>query len=78
MIAGLVVSGFGLASVYASPLATMLIADYGLQNAVMMLGIAFLVVVVILAQLLTPPPKGYVPGPGRRWAAQGTGRGGPS
>lgn len=61
LIAGLVVSGFGLASVYASPLTTKLIALYGLQNAIMILGVAFLVLVVGLAQLLTPPPKGYVP-----------------
>jgi MFS transporter, OFA family, oxalate/formate antiporter len=61
LIAGLVVSGFGLAPVYAAPLTEWLIAAYGLQNAIMILGIAFLVVVVGLSQLLTPPPKGYVP-----------------
>lgn len=61
LIAGLVVSGFGLASVYASPLAKWLNATYGLQTAMMVLGIAFLLVVTGLAQLLTPPPKGYVP-----------------
>jgi MFS transporter, OFA family, oxalate/formate antiporter len=62
LIAGLVVSGFGLASVYASPLAKTLIRLYGLQNAVLILGVAFLFVVVALAQLLIVPPKGYVPG----------------
>lgn len=61
LIAGLVVSGFGVAAVYASPLAKMLIANYGLQNTMLILGAAFLVIVVALAQLLTPPPKGYVP-----------------
>lgn len=67
LIAGLVVSGFGLASVYASPLATWLIAKFPLhnawsQNALFILGAAFLVIVVALAQMLVPPPKGYVPG----------------
>jgi MFS transporter, OFA family, oxalate/formate antiporter len=62
LIAGLVVSGFGLASVYAAPLTRKLIAAYGLQQAVLILGVAFLFVVVILAQLLVVPPKGYVPG----------------
>ena len=57
MIAGLVVSGFGLASVYAAPLAKWLSASYGLQTMMMVLGIAFLVVVVALAQLLKPPHK---------------------
>jgi len=57
MIAGIVVSGFGLASVYAAPLATKLIGAYGLAKAVGILGAAFLVVVVALAQLLRPPHK---------------------
>jgi OFA family oxalate/formate antiporter-like MFS transporter len=60
-IAGLVVAGFGLASVYAAPLAEALINRYGLPTAFMALGIGFLVVVVALAQFLVPPPKGYVP-----------------
>ncbi|MFC1489897.1 OFA family MFS transporter [Candidatus Latescibacterota bacterium] len=55
MIAGIVVSGFGLASVYISPLATWLISSYGVQKMVLILGIAFTVVVVGLAQLLQPP-----------------------
>lgn len=61
LIAGLVVSGFGLASVYAAPLTTYLTTAYGLPTTVMSLGIGFLIVVVGLAQLLKPPPKGYVP-----------------
>lgn len=69
LIAGLVVSGFGLASVYASPLATWLIGKYPLgnvlaDNALFILGVAFLVIVVGLAQLLIPPPKGFVPAGG--------------
>lgn len=61
LIAGIVVSGFGLASVYAAPLTKVLAGSIGLQNTMMALGIGFLVVVVALAQLLAPPPKGYVP-----------------
>ena len=60
-IAGLVVSGFGLASVYAAPLAKWMTSNYGLPTAVMVFGIGFLVVVVGLAQLLVTPPKGFVP-----------------
>lgn len=62
LIAGLVVSGFGLASVYAAPLATWLLGAFGISNTMLILGLAFLGVVVALAQLLTPPPKGYIPG----------------
>jgi len=61
LIAGIVVSGFGLASVYAAPLTTWLIVNLGFKTAVLVLGIAFLVVVVGLAQILKPPPKGYIP-----------------
>ena len=61
MIAGIVVSGFGLASVYAAPLTTFLIATFSFKTAILLLGILFLAVVVTLAQILKPPPKGYVP-----------------
>lgn len=61
MIVGIVVSGFGLAPVYAAPLANWLIAQFGLASAVMVLGIAFLVVVAGLAPMLKTPPPGYVP-----------------
>lgn len=57
MIAGIVVSGFGLASVYAAPLAKWLMAAYSFKTMLMVLGIGFLVVVVGLAQLLKPPHK---------------------
>ena len=61
LIAGLVVSGFGLASVYAAPLANWLITTYGVATMAIVLGVAFLIVVVVLAQLLVPPPPGFVP-----------------
>jgi MFS transporter, OFA family, oxalate/formate antiporter len=72
MIAGIVVSGFGLSPVYAAPLTKWLIANYGLPNTVFALGIAFLVIVVLLSQLLVAPPKGFVPAaaPGTPAAAQ--------
>ncbi|HOK95451.1 MAG TPA: OFA family MFS transporter [Anaerohalosphaeraceae bacterium] len=59
MIAGIVVSGFGLASVYTAPLSKWLISEYTIQTAMLILGIAFFVIVVVLAQMLTPPPAGY-------------------
>jgi OFA family oxalate/formate antiporter-like MFS transporter len=60
MIAGIVVSGFGLASVYAAPLAKWLMT-LGFDTMLMTLGIAFLVVVCGLAQMLKAPPAGYIP-----------------
>ena len=61
LIAGLVVSGFGLASVYAAPLARWLTDTYSLTTMVLVFGIGFVTVVVGLAQLLKPPPAGFVP-----------------
>jgi OFA family oxalate/formate antiporter-like MFS transporter len=60
MIAGIVVSGFGLASVYAAPLAKWLMT-LGFDTMLMTLGIAFLIVVCGLAQILKAPPAGYIP-----------------
>jgi MFS transporter, OFA family, oxalate/formate antiporter len=61
LIAGIVVSGFGLSPVYASHLTKWLIASFGLPYTMLTLGIAFLIVVVGLSQLLATPPPGYVP-----------------
>jgi OFA family oxalate/formate antiporter-like MFS transporter len=61
LIAGLVVAGFGLASVYIAPLANHLLARFGIQNTFMILGIAFWIAVVLLAQLVKNPPAGYKP-----------------
>jgi len=57
MIAGVVVCGFGLASLYAAPLSKWLAGEFGLATMMMALGIGFLVVVVGLAQLLRAPHK---------------------
>jgi OFA family oxalate/formate antiporter-like MFS transporter len=61
LIAGIVVAGFGLASVYAAPVARYLIAAYGVQTAMRIFGAAFLIVVVVLSQFLRNPPKDYLP-----------------
>jgi nitrate/nitrite transporter NarK len=60
-ISGIVVSGFGLASVYIAPLATYLLATLGLQSAMLFFGIAFFIIVSALSMLLRDPPDGYVP-----------------
>jgi MFS family permease len=61
MIAGIVVAGFGLASVYIAPMANFLIAKFGLSSAMMIFGVAFTIVVCGLAMLLVNPPEGYRP-----------------
>jgi len=60
LIAGIVVSGFGLAPVFIAPLASLLVNSYGLQNTMMIFGFSFLVLVIGLAFFLKNPPEGYV------------------
>lgn len=62
LIAGLVVAGFGLAPVYLAPTSQYLLAHYGLQKSMLIFGIAFVVIVCVLAQWLVNPPAGYVAG----------------
>lgn len=61
LVAGLVVGGFGLASVYIAPLAESLINAYGVAMTMRCLGVGVLVVVIALSQFLKVPPPGYVP-----------------
>lgn len=61
MIVGIVVSGFGLASVYISPLANFLIGRYGVSTTMLIFGIGFLIVVSCLSQFLANPPTAQKP-----------------
>jgi len=61
LIAGLVVSGFGLASVYIAPLSQYLLGIWGVQKSMLFFGIAFLIVVCGLSTMLVNPPAGYKP-----------------
>ena len=63
LVAGLVVAGFGLAPVYLAPVSKWLLDDYGLQKAMLYLGVAFTVIVCGMAQLLKNPPAGFVAAP---------------
>ncbi len=54
MIAGIVVSGFGLASVYAAPLAKWLTTQYGLQKTMLILGLGFMFLITGVKTILTP------------------------
>jgi MFS transporter, OFA family, oxalate/formate antiporter len=62
LIAGLVVSGFGLASVYIAPLAKYLLVSWGIQGSMLFFGIAFMIVVCALSMVLANPPEDFVPG----------------
>ena len=60
-ITGLAVTGFGLGALITSPLATELIKAHGVQSTLMMLGAAYLLIVVAAAQFLRPAPADYAP-----------------
>jgi nitrate/nitrite transporter NarK len=61
MIAGIVVAGAGLASVYIAPLTQFLIGAYSLSTSMRILGTGTALVVCVLAQFLFNPPAGYRP-----------------
>jgi MFS transporter, OFA family, oxalate/formate antiporter len=61
-ISGIVVAGFSLAALYNAPLVEILLRDFGINRAFLILGIAFLFIATALAQPLANPPAGYVPG----------------
>ena len=61
MVAGIVVSGFGLASVYIAPLSKYLLGVWDLQGTMLFFGLAFAVVLSLLSLLLVNPPKDYDP-----------------
>lgn len=55
LITGIVVGGFGLASIYIAPLSKYLLHEYGVFNSFRILGILFLFVTLPLAQLIQNP-----------------------
>jgi nitrate/nitrite transporter NarK len=55
LVSGLVVAGYGLGALYVTPLMVWLIGSHGVQQAMMILGTSFLVVVALLSQLLAIP-----------------------
>lgn len=61
LIVGLVVAGFGLSSVYASPLTNAMLKSIGIESTFKFLGVGFLVAIILFAQFIKNPPTGYVP-----------------
>lgn len=68
LIAGIVVSGFGIAPVYLAPLCQYLLGRFGLHTTMMILGIAFILIVCLLSLLLRNPPTGFTPAAAARAA----------
>lgn len=60
-ITGLAVTGFGLGALITGPVATELIKAHGVQTTLIVLGGAYLVVVMIAAQFMRSAPDNYRP-----------------
>ncbi|HHW48338.1 MAG TPA: OFA family MFS transporter [Clostridiaceae bacterium] len=60
LISGIVVSGVGFAAVYISPLTNMLIMNFGVAKTFLFIGIAALIILIVLSQLLIDPPAGHL------------------
>jgi OFA family oxalate/formate antiporter-like MFS transporter len=58
---GLTVLGFGFSSALIGPISLYLRTTYGILSAMKIFGIAFLIIIVALAQLLKFPPAGWKP-----------------
>lgn len=56
LITGIVVGGFGLASIYIAPLSNYLLGEFGAFDSFRILGVAFLFITVSLAQFVRNPP----------------------
>ncbi len=61
LVTGIVVGGFGVASVYVAPVTTLLLQHYGLAITFRILGIFVLLVGIPLSLIITNPPAGYLP-----------------
>ena len=71
LIAGIVVAGFGLASVYVAPLSQYLLGSYGVNKSFLILGIAFGIVTLIITRFIKNPssPVAAKPNPAQAKAA---------
>ena len=61
MATGLAIMGFGGGAFLAGYLNVALIARFGIATTVMVLGVAYLLIMLTGAQLLQPPPAGWAP-----------------
>jgi MFS transporter, OFA family, oxalate/formate antiporter len=76
LIAGIVVAGFGLASVYVAPLSQYLLGSYGVNKSFLILGIAFGIVTLIITRFIKNPPTPVAavkPNPSQAKAAPASG-----
>lgn len=59
LIAGIIVSGLALSSVYIAPLSTYLISKFGIHSTMLYYSLAFFIVITIFSFFISNPPEGY-------------------
>jgi len=55
LITGIVIGGFGMASLYVSPLSKFLLSEYGMFNSFRIMGVIFLIMTISFSQFLANP-----------------------
>ncbi|MCL6604285.1 MAG: OFA family MFS transporter [Paenibacillus sp.] len=58
---GIVTAGYGGGTIVIAPIANALITNNGVQSALVMMGVAFLAVILSVSLLVKPSPVGYIP-----------------
>jgi OFA family oxalate/formate antiporter-like MFS transporter len=61
MITGIAVAGFGAGALITAPIAERLTASVGVSNTFVILGAAYLAIIMLSALLMKNPPEGYAP-----------------
>lgn len=61
LASGIVTAGYGGGTIVIAPIANALITNYGVQPALITLGVAFLIVILSCSLLVKPCPVGYSP-----------------
>jgi len=61
LVSGIAVAGFGAGAFIFTQIGKAFISDFGLGSALLYLGIIFMLMVVVGAQMLTNPPAGWLP-----------------
>lgn len=61
LIAGIIVSGLALSSVYIAPLSTYLIAKFGIHTSMFYFSIAFFLIIITFSFFISTPPSNYIP-----------------
>jgi len=60
-VSGIVVGGFWLAGIYIAPLVKYLLSQYSLSETFIILGFFYGIIILVLAQFISNPPKNYKP-----------------